>query len=134
MPQNRAERATELIHGELARLILEEMKDPRVRRVSITHVQVSHDLRHVTVWVSPLGGQGDGKVVLRGLGSAAGFLRLRLGKLLRLRVSPELHFRLDDGVDRSVQLTALLGRLESERPVDPQDEVQAPGRARGDEE
>lgn len=127
MSNNRAQRATEQIHAELARLIREEIKDPRVRNLSITHVQVSQDLGHVSVWVSPLGGQGDGKPILRGLERAAGFLGARLGRLLRLRVAPALSFRLDAGVDSSVRLTRLLSRLEEERVVPAGEEVRVPG-------
>lgn len=129
MSDKRAARATEMMHAELARLVREEVKDPRIRTVSILHVQLSPDLRHVTAWVSPLGGQGDGRAVLRGLNSASGFLKFRLARLLRLRLAPELHFVLDDGLDESIRLTSLLGKLERERVVRPEEEVD-PGTAR----
>ena len=61
MSEKRTRRAAEVFHSELARLIREEVKDPRLTRLSITHVKVAEGIRHATVFVTPLGGEGDGK-------------------------------------------------------------------------
>ncbi|MCB9759189.1 MAG: 30S ribosome-binding factor RbfA [Alphaproteobacteria bacterium] len=115
MSARRAERTAELVHAELARLLRTEVKDPRVGVVSITHVRMSGDLRHATVHIAPLGGRGDSEEMLAGLNSALGFLRREVGRALRLKHAPALHFRVDDGVDEAVRMTELLTRMERER-------------------
>ena len=111
----RPQRIAELVHRELAVLLRTEIKDPRVGDVSITHVQVSGDLGIARVYVTSLGGGGDDRQLLRGLQSAARFLRGRVGRVLKLRRAPQLEFRIDEGLDHAVELTALLGRMEDER-------------------
>ncbi|HJN78273.1 MAG TPA: 30S ribosome-binding factor RbfA [Myxococcota bacterium] len=111
----RPQRVAELVHRELAVLLRTDIKDPRVGDVSITHIQVTGDLRQARVYVTSLGGGGDDKQMLRGLQSAARFLRGRVGRALKLRHAPELEFRLDEGLDHSVELTAMLGRMEADR-------------------
>ncbi|MCP4807503.1 MAG: 30S ribosome-binding factor RbfA [Proteobacteria bacterium] len=111
----RPQRLSELIHRELAGLIRNEIKDPRVGFVSITHVQVSGDLGHARVFVTSLGGQGDHKAMLKGLQSAAGFLRGRVGRALKLRHAPQIEFRTDEHTSGAVEMTSMLGRMEAER-------------------
>ena len=94
----RPQRVAELVHRELAVLLRTDIKDPRVGDVSITHIQVTGDLRQARVYVTSLGGGGDDKQMLRGLQSAARFLRGRVGRALKLRHAPELEFRLDEGL------------------------------------
>jgi len=111
----RPQRIAELVHRELSVLLRTEIKDPRVGAVSITHVQVTGDLGHARVYVTPLGGKGNDREMLKGLQSAARFLRGRVGRTLKLRHAPNLEFRLDEGLDHAVELTAMLGRMEDER-------------------
>lgn len=111
----RPARLAELIHRELAVLLRSEIKDPRVGSVSITHIQVSGDLGHARVHVTSLGGLGDDRAMLKGLQSASGYLRGRVGRLLKLRHAPILEFRADEGVDDAVEMTAMLGRMEAAR-------------------
>lgn len=112
----RPQRIAELVHRELAVLLRTEIKDPRVGDVSITHVEVSGDLSQARIHVTPLGGvTGDHRGMIKGLNSAARFLRGRIGRKLKLRHSPSLLFRLDTGLDHAVELTARLGRMEEER-------------------
>lgn len=106
------------IHGVLDRLIREEVKDPRVTAVSITKVRMSRDLRIAHVNLVPLGGIGDGEAMVAGLTAAAGFLRRAVGKALRLRHTPELHFHLDDGIDESVRMASMLHDMEQSRDDD----------------
>lgn len=113
MSSRRAERTAELIHAELARVLREEIKDPRVGAISITHVKVTDDLRLARVYFTPLGGQRAPKGVVKGIRSAGGFLRARLAKALGFRHAPELLFLLDDGIDEAVRMTSLLGQMES---------------------
>lgn len=98
MSSNRAARISEEIKRELALLIREEIKDPRVKGLlSITHTDVTNDLRYAKVFVSVLSEQ-DRSSVLQGLEKAGGYLRSELAKRLRLRYTPELIFKLDDSI------------------------------------
>lgn len=118
----RQERVGNDIHAILARTLRQEVKDPRVATVSITAVRMSRDLRIAHVNLVPLGGQGDPKELMDGLQAASGYLRRQLGKNLRLRHTPELHFHLDEGVDDSVAMISRLMEMEASRTGDADEE------------
>ena len=108
LPFKRADRVSGLIQEELSRLLLREVKDPRLHEVVITAVRLSADLRHARVLFTASDRPGGVEEVLSGLQSAAGFLRGRLGRALRLRYAPELTFEADDSIERSLHVAALL--------------------------
>jgi ribosome-binding factor A len=114
MGHKRPERVAGLVHSELSRLLREEVSDPRIGIVSITGVRLTPDLKRAQVRVLPLGGEGNRREVLAGLGAAAGFLRGRLGRNLKLRFAPALIFELDEGLEEAVRMTDLLNRLAPE--------------------
>lgn len=104
----RTDRVGDLLRAELNRLITRDLADPRVRLASVTAVDLSADLRHAVVGVSVLGeeaGRGEAVDALRG---AAGFLRARLAKTVRLKNVPELRFELDRGAEHSQRISDLL--------------------------
>ena len=107
----RMERLDELIRQEVARLIAEEMKDPRVGFVTVMSARVSPDLRHAHVHVSVLGEEQEKREALEALQRAGGFLRRRLGELLEVKYLPELHFELDRGVERAARIAEILDRV-----------------------
>ena len=115
MPKDyaRTERIGEQIHRELADLIARGVKDPRVGMVTVSGVDVSSDLSHAKVWFTLL---GDTSVTdsLDGLRHAAGFLRHELGKRMRIRIIPELHFHYDDTQARGAHLSALIDQAVAE--------------------
>jgi len=98
----RLRRVAEQIKRELSHLIATEVKDPRVRLASITDVEVSRDLGHAQVFVSVLMLEDSADPVLEGLRNAAGFLRGRLGRLMRVRTVPELRF-VEDRTEREAE-------------------------------
>jgi ribosome-binding factor A len=117
MPRSypRALRVADLIRRELSRLLLREVKDPRLQAVVVTQVELSADLRHATVFFS--GDSAGARAAAQdGLSSAAGFLRKSLGRSLHLRYAPELAFEADESVDKSLHITALLKQLHTEDP------------------
>lgn len=111
LPFRRADRVGDLIRRELSRLLLREVKDPRLSQVIVTAVQVSPDLRHARVFVTAGTGGTDRADALKGLQAAVGFLRGHLGRSLRLRYAPELAFEADESVDRSLHIAALLKQV-----------------------
>ncbi len=113
LPFRRADRVGDLILRELSRLLLREVKDPRLAQVVITKVELTADLRRARILFT--GGPGaDHAGELTGLQSATGFLRGQLGRSLRLRYTPELAFEVDDSVDRSLHIAALLKQVAAE--------------------
>jgi ribosome-binding factor A len=110
MPRDfsRTRRVGELLQRELARLIGNELSDPRVRLVTVTAVEVSKDLRHAKVFVTQLGSDEQQTAAIRSLGHAAGYLRRELSHVLDLKVVPQLHFEYDTSVERGVALSRLI--------------------------
>ena len=110
MATNRINRINEDIQRELASLI-RTVKDPRVHGlVSITAVDTTSDLRYAKVYVSVLD-HSDVKEVVKGLKSAAGYLRRELGRVLTLRYTPELQFIEDDSIERGVRMVSMIDRV-----------------------
>jgi ribosome-binding factor A len=111
LPFRRADRVGDLIRRELSRLLLREIKDPRLSQVIVTAVQLTPDLRHARVFFTAGTGGTEHAAELKGLQAAAGFLRGHLGRSLRLRYAPELAFEVDESVDRSLHIAALLKQV-----------------------
>jgi ribosome-binding factor A len=110
LPKNasRAGRLADQIQRDLAELIRTELKDPRVELVTVTDVEVSADYSHARVFFTSLRGDDAASAALDGLRSAAGFLRSRLAKALRIRTVPELHFQYDESIQRGARLSRLI--------------------------
>ena len=109
-PSQRLLRVGEAIRHALAEVLArEELRDPALAGVSVTvsEVKPSPDLRNASVFVLPLGGRDKGEV-LQGLGRCAPFLRGQVAKRVRLKFTPELHFRLDDRFERADRISKLL--------------------------
>jgi ribosome-binding factor A len=104
----RARRVEEQLKRLLSEQIRREIKDPRVGLVTITAVELSRDLTHARVFFTPFAGVGDAKAALEALKHATGFLRHQIRKEMRLRIAPELDFRVDDSVERAARLSALI--------------------------
>ncbi len=112
MAGHRADRVREDIMRELT-AILRTVKDPRVSEsmISIVRAEVTNDLSYATVYVSSMGGMDAAKQAVKGLQSAAGYMRRELGAALKLRHVPELRFVADDSIAYSAKLPATLHSL-----------------------
>lgn len=115
---SRRDRVSEQIKRELAELIRLELKDPRVRLVTLTDVEVTADFTHAKVFYTTLGEQADQDAVLQGLRRASGFLRRELGRRIKIHHLPELHFVFDHSVERGTQLSRLIDQAVAQRAVD----------------
>jgi ribosome-binding factor A len=102
------QKVAEAIRQVVSMAILAEIKDPRVRDVTVTFVEVSPDLRVAKVHVSVMGDDTHQNLTLRGLESAAGFLQSKLARELELRYTPKITFLLDQGVKRSIEIAKIL--------------------------
>ena len=112
MASNRKGRINEELQRELSALI-RALKDPRVQQsmVSVTKVEATGDLRYAKVFISVLD-KDKSKETLRGLRSAAGFLRREIGSRLQLRYTPELIFEEDDSIAYGAKMFELLRNLD----------------------
>ncbi len=114
----RAHRVSGQIHRELAQLVHDTVKDPRVGMVTIVDVTVSRDLTHAKVYFTVLGdNEHTTKASETGLNRAAGFLRGELGRRLKMRGVPELRFMYDDTPQKSARLDALIDAAVAMNPA-----------------
>ena len=109
------------INGEIQQglaSLLRSVKDPRVAEamLTVTHVDTTSDLRYARVYVSALNCE-DEKGLLKGLKSAAGFLRRELGSKLSLRYTPELQFFVDDSIAYGAHILDMLNHVKPANPA-----------------
>lgn len=115
----RPDRVAEAIREVVATFLAEGVKDPRVvGLVTVTGVDVTRDLRHAKVFVSIMGSDAERAATVDGLASVAGHLRARVGRELRLRLAPEITFRLDESIARAARIESLLAQVRDGKPVD----------------
>ena len=126
MSSRRAQKVAEAIREVVSMAILTELKDPRVKDVTVTYVEVSSDLRHAKVHVSVMGDETHQELSLRGLQNAAGFLQSKIARQVEMRYTPRLNFILDQGVKRSIEIAQILRDV-----LPPAEDAQG---AEGDEE
>ena len=123
--QLRIEKLQELIKQEMSKMLLTDLKDPRIGFVTVTDVEMTGDLREAKIYVSIMGGTEQVKSSLEGLGSALGFIRREIGQRIRLRFTPEISFALDTSLDYGDHIQKLLLQVEGDR--DNADNVTASG-------
>ena len=114
---SRTQRIGDQMQRELALLIQREIKDPRLGLVTITGVDVTRDLSHAKVYITVMGKDDDEQAItthLQILGEASGFLRAQLGKAMKVRTIPQLHFLYDASIRRGVELSSLIERAVAE--------------------
>lgn len=104
----RNRKIADAIQRELSELIRLEMRDPRVRLVTLTDVVVTRDNAHAKVFFTSMGSDAEITKTQQGLQSAAGFLRSQLASRLTIRTVPQLHFEVDTSVERGVRLSKLI--------------------------
>jgi len=122
----RAQKVAEAVREVVSMAILTELKDPRIRDVTVTYVEVSADLRYAKVHVSVMGDAGRQQLCLRGLSNAAGFLQARLAREVELRYTPKLTFILDQGVKHSIEIARILKEVLPEADDHPVAEIDEP--------
>ena len=108
MPSHRPERMAEAIREVVSSAVLFEVADPRVRGVTVLRAEVSGDLRHATVYVSLMGAEAEQNLAMRGLQHASGFLQAKVAARLQTRFTPALHFKRDEGVKKSIEISRLI--------------------------
>ncbi len=108
---SRTRRVAELVQRELAKLLANQVNDPRIGFVTVTGVELSKDLKHAKVYVTRLNQEDDSaskEQLIAALTHASGFLRRELSHDLNLRVSPNFRFVYDTSVENGNQLSKLI--------------------------
>ncbi len=111
---DRTRRVGEQIKRAVGMLIQRELRDPRLQWVTVTAVKVPADFSHATIYFTLLSGAGELDAAHQALEHSAGFLRMRLGKQLKMRVVPELHFKHDESIERGSYMEQLIDEVVAE--------------------
>jgi ribosome-binding factor A len=129
MKTHRLARVAEAIREVASETILFELRDPRVKLVTVTRAEVSGDLQHAKVYVSVMGSEKEQQLTMHGLRHAAGFVQSKLAKRLQTRFTPHVQFVLDEGVKKSIEMTRLINEALGPQATssDPQPEEPGPG-------
>src|SRR4051812_42298902 len=133
MKAHRPARMAEVIREVAAETILFELRDPRIKMVTVTRVEVSGDLQNAKIYVSIMGDQKTQDLCMHGLEHSAGFIQSKLGSRLKTRFTPTVRFYLDEGVKKSIEVTRLINEaLAQSKPKEPEpSEAAAPTESTG---
>jgi len=104
-------KAAEAVREVVSMAILTEVRDPRVKDVTVTRVEMAPDMRSATVHVSVMGTPAQEQLALRGLANAAGFLQSRIADRIETRYTPRLRFEIDAGVKHALEIARVLGEV-----------------------
>jgi len=112
MPKDysRTRRVGEQIQREMAQLVQQEIKDPRLGLVTISAVKLSKDMSHANIFFTVLDEEHPIEETLKVLEGAAGFLRHELAKRMQLRIVPHIHFKYDESISYGNDLSALINK------------------------
>ena len=105
-------RMSERIHQILSHLLLREISDPRLQDITVTEVTLDPELMYAKVYVHAMGDESREAEVIKGLRRAAGFLRREVGKRIRLRNTPELHFHWDSTFAHADRINKIISGLD----------------------
>jgi ribosome-binding factor A len=110
---SRGDRVRKALMREVSDIIAREIKEPALmgKLISVTDVEVSHDLRHARVFVSVMATEAEKTEVMQTLKEAQPKIRALVGQRIRLRYTPDIDIRQDDSLERGVRITSLLNQI-----------------------
>ncbi|MDY6825789.1 MAG: 30S ribosome-binding factor RbfA [Bacillota bacterium] len=115
MSENRMRRVAEQIKKDVSQIISSQLKDPRVAGItSVTEVELSKDLRYASIYVSIFGNETEREEMLQTLIRATGYIRSEIGRLIRLRYTPEINFYLDNSMEYGAHIDRVIKSLKEE--------------------
>ena len=112
----RPERVAEQIRMDVAQILQNDMKDPRLALVTCTRVDLTRDLRYAKIYVSVLAEGSEQEQTLKVLEGATRYVRRRLTERIGLRVSPEIRFIFDPSVEYGIRLEELIEKTKEQSP------------------
>lgn len=114
MARLRVEKLQEAIKQELSKILLQDIKDPRIKFVTVTGVELTDDISQAKVYVSLYGTEKDQEEAWQGLNKAVGYMRTEIAKRIRLRFAPALIFAKDTSMEYSAHIEELLRKIKQE--------------------
>lgn len=112
MAKHRIDRISEEVKRVVSDIIRNDLNDPRISSLcSVVSAEVTPDLRYAKIFISVLGNDEEKQSTLKGLNSAAGFIRRELGRNIELRYSPEVVFELDRSIEHGAYINKLLNEV-----------------------
>lgn len=116
MDNRRIERLNSLLKEVISDVIRDDVKNPhKPKLITVTHVEITRDLRHAKVYISVIGDEKVKKEALATLHSAAGFIAIQASKQVVMRFFPELTFHLDTSLDKQMRIEAVISEIQKER-------------------
>ncbi|MDP2279495.1 MAG: 30S ribosome-binding factor RbfA [Nitrospirota bacterium] len=113
LPYKRSQRVSDLIREEIADIIMNKVKDPRLGFVTVTGAKITEDLKIATIYLSILK-EEEKETTIEMLNSAKGFIRAELAKRLKMKFIPSLTFRIDESLEYGVRIEKLLKEIKKE--------------------
>ena len=114
----RIDRVNQQLKREISLILQRDLADPRFEFVSITHAEISRDLRHAKVFFSVLGSPVKIEEARRGFEDARGKIRKYIGQRIKMRYTPELFFMYDDSMESSFRIEKTLQEIQDESQKD----------------
>lgn len=112
---DRTSRLAEEIKKIVSNIIQNELKDPRVPMLtSVTHVDVTRDLRYAKIYISVFGDEEQKEKCIEGLKNASGYIRKTVGNSLKIRYVPEMNFELDKSIEHGLHISHLLDEIKKQ--------------------
>jgi len=120
LPGRRASRVGDLLLREIADLLMTKVKDPRVKKTTVTGISLSTDLRYAKVFYSLIGDEREILEAQKGLESATGFIKREIGLRMDLKYVPDIAFKHDRSLAEGDYMEKLLQKLKTEEPSGPE--------------
>lgn len=124
MTSRRVARASEAVREVVSTTVLFELRDPRIKNVTVLGAEVAKDLRTAKVFVSIMGDVKQQSLAMHGLESARGYIQAKIAERLDTRYTPVLRFVLDQGVKKSIETSRLLREAQAgaQSKVEPEED------------
>lgn len=114
MGKMRVEKVQEAIQQEISKMLLFDVKNPKIHDITVTGVEVSKDLSYAKIFVSLYGPKEGHKETWDALNKSVGFFRSEIAERVRLRYTPELHFVEDTSAAYAAHIEDLLAKIKRE--------------------
>ena len=115
MKPHRLARVSEVVREVASETILFELRDPRIKGVTVTRAEVSGDLQHAKVYISIMGEPKEQQLCMHGLRNSTGFIQSKLAKRLETRFTPVISFVIDEGIKKSIEVSRLINEALADR-------------------
>jgi len=111
LPSKRNEQLEKSLKREINNIIYRKINDPRIKFVTITRIKVSSDLKYADIFVTIFNDEAQQKKTLKGLKNATKFIRVELGKGLKLRYVPNIQFKVDENLEKQYKLLKIIAEV-----------------------